>query len=42
MSHFKSLLLQAMVHELLGIQDNTVDLKNLPKVPEDLKVGFLF
>ncbi|KAL2622932.1 hypothetical protein R1flu_003137 [Riccia fluitans] len=28
---------QAMVHELLGIQDNRVDLKNLPKVPKDLQ-----
>ncbi|CAM6095667.1 unnamed protein product [Calypogeia fissa] len=28
---------QAMVHELLGIADNTVDLKNLPKVPQDLQ-----
>ena len=30
--------LQAMVHELLGIQDNRVDLTKLPKVPKDLQV----
>lgn len=29
---------QAMVHELLGIQDNRVDLTKLPKVPKDLQV----
>lgn len=28
---------QAMVHELLGIQDNRVDLTKLPKVPKDLQ-----
>jgi len=28
---------QAMVHELLGIQDNRVDLTRLPKVPKDLQ-----
>jgi hypothetical protein len=27
-----------MVHELLGIQDNRVDLTKLPKVPKDLQV----
>ncbi|GLJ29022.1 hypothetical protein SUGI_0572840 [Cryptomeria japonica] len=26
---------QAMVHELLGIKDNKVDLRNVPKVPKD-------
>jgi vacuolar protein sorting-associated protein 45 len=29
--------MQAMVHELLGIQDNRVDLTRLPKVPKDLQ-----
>lgn len=32
------IILQAMVHELLGIQDNRVDLTKLPKVPKDLQV----
>lgn len=34
--------MQAMVHELLGIQDNRVDLTQLPKVPKDLQVCYLF
>lgn len=28
------------MHELLGIQDNRVDLTKLPKVPKDLQVLF--
>lgn len=35
-------VLQAMVHELLGIQDNRVDLTKLPKVPKDLQVFAIF
>lgn len=27
-----------MVHELIGIQDNKVDLRNMDKVPEDQQV----
>lgn len=29
---------QAMVHELLGIEDNKVDLRNIGKVPKDQQV----
>ncbi|XP_050254299.1 vacuolar protein sorting-associated protein 45 homolog [Quercus robur] len=28
---------QAMVHELIGIQDNKVDLRNIGKLPKDQK-----
>ena len=31
--------LQAMVHELIGIQDNKVDLRNIGKVPKDQQVS---
>lgn len=31
-------LSQAMVHELIGIQDNKVDLRNMAKVPKDQQV----
>lgn len=30
--------LQAMVHELIGIQDNKVDLRNMDNVPKDQQV----
>lgn len=30
---------QAMVHELIGIQDNKVDLRNISKVPKDQQVA---
>lgn len=34
---------QAMVHELIGIQDNKVDLKKLGNFPKDQEVGpFVF
>lgn len=29
-----------MVHELIGIQDNKVDLRNIGKFPKDQEVGF--
>lgn len=29
---------QAMVHELIGIEDNKVDLRNIGKVPKDQQV----
>lgn len=32
-------MLQAMVHELIGIQDNKVDLRNMGKLPKDQQVG---
>lgn len=28
---------QAMVHELIGVEDNRVDLRNVPNIPEDQK-----
>lgn len=31
-----------MVHELIGIQDNKVDLKSIGKFPKDQEVGFFF
>lgn len=31
---------QAMVHELIGIEDNKVDLRNIGKVPKDQQVTF--
>lgn len=33
---------QAMVHELIGIQDNKVDLKNAGKVSKDQQVSLLY
>lgn len=33
---------QAMVHELLGIKDNKVDLRGIPKVPKDQQVSVGF
>lgn len=35
-------LCKAMVHELIGIQDNKVDLRNIGKVPKDQQVVVLF
>lgn len=29
---------QAMVHELIGVEDNKVDLRNIGKVPKDQQV----
>ena len=31
-----------MVHELIGIQDNKVDLTNIGKFPKDQQVGLAF
>lgn len=33
---------QAMVHELIGIQDNKVDLKSIGKFPKDQQVELYF
>jgi len=33
--------LQAMVHELIGIQGNKVDLRNIGKVPKDQQVAYI-
>lgn len=32
---------QAMVHELIGIQDNKVDVKSIGKFPKDQEVGYI-
>lgn len=32
---------QAMVHELIGIQDNKVDLKSSGRFPKDQEVGYI-
>lgn len=34
-------VLQAMVHELIGIQDNKVDLRKLGNFPKDQEVGYV-
>ena len=31
-----------MVHELIGIQNNKADLRNISKFPKDQQVGLLF
>lgn len=31
-----------MVHELIGIEDNKVDLKSIGKFPKDQEVGYIF
>lgn len=31
-----------MVHELIGIQDNKVDLKSIGNLPKDQEVGYIF
>lgn len=33
--------MQAMVHELIGIQDNKVDLRNIGKGLKEQQVGFV-
>lgn len=37
-SYFSCYILQAMVHELIGIQDNKVDLRNMGKFSKDQQV----
>jgi len=32
---------QAMVHELLGIHNNRVDMKNVPNIRKELQVGLI-
>lgn len=33
--------IQAMVHELIGIEDNKVDLKSIGKIAKDQEVGYI-
>lgn len=37
-----SFVLQAMVHELIGIKDNKVDLRSIGKFPKDQEVDLPF
>lgn len=40
-SHMLCYTIQAMVHELIGIEDNKVDLKSIGKFPKDQEVGYI-
>jgi hypothetical protein len=39
--HLWCYIVQAMVHELIGIQDNKVDVKSIGKFPKDQEVGYI-
>lgn len=41
-AHWLCCFLQAMVHELIGIQDNKVDLRNMGNLPKDQQVHCIF
>lgn len=41
-AHLWCYIVQAMVHELIGIQDNKVDVKSIGKFPKDQEVGYIF
>jgi len=40
-AHLWCYIVQAMVHELIGIQDNKVDVKSIGKFPKDQEVGYI-
>jgi len=40
-THLCFYFVQAMVHELIGIQDNKVDVKSIGKFPKDQEVGYI-